>query len=79
MATIRHWDTADGDGGGRALRTISKHIDYVFNRAPVMMHSVDREGRLAKVNRRWLRTLGYRRDEVLGRCRVSAQLDTIEA
>ena len=32
-----------------------------------MMHSLDREGRLVKVNRRWLRTLGYRRDEVLGR------------
>ena len=49
------------------MKTISRHIDLVFNRAPVMMHSVDREGRLVKVNRRWLRTLGYRKDEVLGR------------
>jgi len=39
----------------------------LYNKTPVMMHSVDGDGRIVKVNNHWLRTLGYRRDEVLGR------------
>lgn len=39
----------------------------LYNKTPVMMHSVDGDGRIVKVNNHWLRTLGFRRDEVLGR------------
>ncbi len=39
----------------------------LYNKTPVMMHSVDGEGRIVKVNNHWLKTLGYRRDKVLGR------------
>ena len=31
-----------------------------------MMHAVDRDFQIVKVNRRWLQTLGYEKDEVLG-------------
>ncbi len=34
---------------------------------PVMMHSIDRHGRIISVSDLWLRTLGYKRAEVLGR------------
>ena len=35
--------------------------------APVMFHSVDRDGRLVDVSEQWLQVLEYRRDEVIGR------------
>ena len=35
--------------------------------APVIMHSIDRAGRLVAVNNAWLEKLGYRRSEVIGR------------
>lgn len=42
-------------------------FDVLFDNAPVMMNAVDRDLRIVKVNHRWLETLGYERDEVLGR------------
>ena len=39
----------------------------LFNTAPVMMHGIDRDFHIVKVNRRWLETLGYEKDDVLGR------------
>ena len=32
-----------------------------------MMHGIDRDFHIVKVNRRWLETLGYEKDDVLGR------------
>ena len=58
---------AERDGVAAALGTVNKYIDTLFDRAPVMMHSIDRAGRLTNVNRRWLQKLGYKRSEVLGR------------
>ena len=49
------------------LGAVNKSIDIIFDRAPVMMHSLDRSNRLVKVNRQWLQRLGYRKGEVLGR------------
>jgi two-component system CheB/CheR fusion protein len=39
----------------------------LYTRTPVMMHSIDREGRLVHVSDCWLETLGYDRAEVIGR------------
>lgn len=39
----------------------------LYDRTPVMMHSIDRDGRLIGVSDRWCETLGYPREEVLGR------------
>ncbi len=39
----------------------------LYNRSPVMMHSLDRHGVVVGVNDFWLQTLGYRRDDVIGR------------
>ena len=48
------------------LRSITEYYDNMFDNAPVMMHSINQQGDLVRVNRRWLDTLGYERDEVLG-------------
>jgi diguanylate cyclase (GGDEF)-like protein/PAS domain S-box-containing protein len=51
----------------RAAERREAHYRALFERSPVMMHSVDRERRLLSVNDAWLATLGYTRAEVLGR------------
>jgi formate hydrogenlyase transcriptional activator len=39
----------------------------LYNDTPVMLHSVDPEGRLVAVNDHWLKVMEYTREEVLGR------------
>ena len=48
-----------------ALALANESFDLIFEDAPVMMHSIDEERKLLRVNRRWAETLGYHRDEVL--------------
>lgn len=50
-----------------ALRTSEVRYRSLYNNTPVMMHSINQVGELVSVNDHWLRTLGYERDEVLGR------------
>ena len=37
-----------------------------FQNTPIMVHSIDRYGRLVSVNHCWLAVLGYERSEVIG-------------
>ena len=39
----------------------------LYQHTPMMMHSIDIEGRLVAVSDQWLEALGYTRDEVIGR------------
>ena len=39
----------------------------LYDETPVMLHSIDEEGRITNVNNHWLKTLGYERSEVIGR------------
>ena len=50
-----------------ALDSAEQYIDVVFDSAPVMLHSIDKDGRIVKINRRWLAELGYKESEVVGR------------
>ena len=59
--------TAEPEWVERELSLIKRAFDVVFDGAPVMMHAVDRDFRIVRVNRRWLRRMGYKRAEVLGR------------
>lgn len=43
------------------------HFRKMFEEAPVGYQSLDEEGRVVAVNRRWLDILGYASDEVIGR------------
>ena len=60
-------DVAGQTPAESALEIVTNSIHTLFDWAPVMMHSLDKKGRLIRVNRRWLEKLGYQDDEVLGR------------
>ena len=49
-----------------ALALARESFDLIFEDAPVMMHSINEEGKLLRVNRRWAETLGYDCDEAVG-------------
>ncbi|MEM9165134.1 MAG: ATP-binding protein, partial [Cyanobacteria bacterium P01_F01_bin.4] len=48
-----------------ALRTSEQRYRMLYNQTPVMMHSIDRQGRLVSVSDYWLEKMGYTRAEVL--------------
>ncbi len=50
-----------------SLRASEERYRRLYNGTPAMLHSIDREGRICSVSDAWLATLGYSRDEVLGR------------
>ena len=49
------------------LKRTADQYSTLYHNTPVMMHSVDDDGRLIRVNDYWLEALGYERNEVLGR------------
>ena len=65
-------DSENGDGVGRsrlkrALALVNECYDNLFERSPIMMHSIDQYWKLIGVNRKWLATHGYEAADVLGR------------
>ncbi|MEM8806275.1 MAG: PAS domain S-box protein [Cyanobacteria bacterium P01_G01_bin.38] len=48
-----------------ALRASEQRYRMLYNHTPVMMHSIDRQGRLVSVSDYWLENMGYTRAEVL--------------
>jgi PAS domain S-box-containing protein len=50
-----------------ALRASEERYRSLYNQTPVMLHSIDRDGRLLSVSNYWLERLGYEREEVIGR------------
>ena len=59
----------------QALSAITEASELLFEGAPVMMHSINQEGELVKVNSLWLATLGYDKDEVIGQKSVDFLTD----
>jgi PAS domain S-box-containing protein len=51
---------------GQQARIEQRYRD-LYQATPAMLHTVDADGRVIHVSDRWLKKLGYRRDEVLGR------------
>jgi len=49
------------------LRQSEKRYRRLYNDTPVMLHSIDLDGRLVSVSNFWLKSLGYEKHEVLGR------------
>ena len=60
-------EVTDTKKAEEALRKSKEKYRTLYNNTPVMMHSIDPEGRLLSVSDCWLETLGYERSEVLGR------------
>jgi len=42
-------------------------LQKTFDDLPMMAHSIDETGVICEVNRKWLKVLGYRREEVIGK------------
>ena len=51
----------------RALTMVNECYATLFEQSPVMLHAIDRSWRVVRVNRKWLETLGYEAEDVLGR------------
>ncbi|MBI1939375.1 MAG: PAS domain S-box protein [Ignavibacteriales bacterium] len=50
-----------------ALLQSEERYKSLYNNTPVMLHSIDNEGRLISVSEFWLKNTGYKREEVIGR------------
>ena len=50
-----------------ALRESEERFRTLYCEIPAMVHSIDERGQLVDVSGRWLETLGYERNEVIGR------------
>jgi len=49
------------------LRQNEEWFRQIYESAPVMMHSIDPAGIIRQVNAKWLESLGYSREEVIGK------------
>ena len=49
------------------MRQSQEDFRYLYLKTPVMLHSIDRDGRLINVSDFWLEATGYTREEVIGR------------
>jgi PAS domain S-box-containing protein len=58
------------------LRHGEERYRRLYNETPVMLHSIDHDGRLVSVSNYWLETLGYERSEVLGRISTDFHTET---
>ena len=60
-------DITDRKMTEEALRNSEERYRSIYNKTPVMLHSINPEGQLIRVSDYWQETLGYTRDEVIGR------------
>jgi PAS domain S-box-containing protein len=51
----------------RAIRESEERFENLFQRAPLGYQSLDEDGKFIEVNEAWLSTLGYRREDVIGK------------
>lgn len=65
--STRKTETPRHNRGLRGLPGTKGIYRSLYDGTPVMMHSIDHEGRLLGVNNHWLEVLGYDRSEVIGR------------
>lgn len=53
------------------LNARKEALRRLYEESPIMLHSIDREGKIVRVSDLWLEKLGYTREEVLGRTSLS--------
>jgi PAS domain S-box-containing protein len=60
-------DVTDQKMAENALLLSEMRFREIYDNSPVMMHSINREGVILNVNKKWLEVLGYTREEVINR------------
>ncbi len=60
-------DISDRKQAEDALRQSEARYRAIYDNTPVMLHSIDNQGKLISVSNYWLEKMGYQRHEVLGR------------
>ena len=61
----------------RSLIESEKKYRYLYENTPVMLHSIDSQGRILSVSKYWLETMGYSQAEVIGK--KSSEFLTLES
>ncbi|MCF8236285.1 MAG: PAS domain S-box protein [Bacteroidales bacterium] len=51
----------------KKLKESEENYRNIYNNTPVMLHSINREGKLISVSDYWLEIMGYKREEVIGK------------
>lgn len=59
-------DVTEQKRSEEALRISEARFRDIYENAPVMMHSINPNGVILNVNKKWLEKLGYSREEVIG-------------
>lgn len=54
-------------GLNQELEEQRKLYENLYRRTPVMMHSFNKKGEILEVSNQWLKKLGYKREEVIGK------------
>jgi PAS domain S-box-containing protein len=60
-------DITDQSLAEQALAESERRYRGLYESTPVILHSIDAQGRLLNVSDRWLQVMGYAREEVIGR------------
>ncbi|MCD4743600.1 MAG: PAS domain-containing protein [Desulfobacteraceae bacterium] len=50
----------------KELRLSEERYRHIYHKTPVMLHSIDPEGRIIRVSDHWLEKMGYEREDVIG-------------
>lgn len=62
-----HIDVTDKKRIEIELIDAKKNFETLYNQTPIMLHSINSNGEIVNVSDNWLETMGYERDEVIGR------------
>ncbi|MFC2102658.1 PAS domain-containing protein [Bacteroidota bacterium] len=62
-----YWDITERKKATDALQENEEYFQSLFVNAPMAYQSLDEDGCFIDVNQQWLRTLGYNREDVIGK------------
>lgn len=50
----------------KELRLSEERYRHIYHKTPIMLHSIDREGRIIYVSDHWVAVMGFQREQVIG-------------
>ncbi|MBF0242678.1 MAG: PAS domain S-box protein [Desulfamplus sp.] len=62
-----HQEITERQYAEEAMQESEDRYSLIYNRTPVMLHSIDIDGAIVSVSDYWLQVMGYERHEVIGR------------